>query len=347
VYYGRSVHGSDLFQAIGGTHTCRKLSKAFYARVAQDPLLRPFFPGKTFTCAIEEFAAFLVQFLGGPSQDSERRWWLSLYESHRRFKIGQEHRDAWMNQMFAALDDAGIEEPARSALRNFFERASAYIIDREPQDAPLHLELERRWHAQKALDDAVASVRSGDACGAIALAERCDPALLPGLLALMTGSGNTALLEFVREQLVRNPALAQQRYNGRTLLHAAAAAGSLTTVELLLHMGADPNALDGGKHTPLYSLGNEHSRAGGADVVRALVRGGAQVDANGGVKRCTALHMAARRGNVDVAAALLECGAQVDVRDSHGDTPLQRAINCRQPKVAALLRYYCPVSRKT
>ena len=37
----------DLYQAIGGTAGCRKLSTAFYAGVARDPLLRPLFPGTT------------------------------------------------------------------------------------------------------------------------------------------------------------------------------------------------------------------------------------------------------------------------------------------------------------
>jgi hemoglobin len=60
------MQDSNLYQAIGGTPTCRELSKAFYTRVKRDPALRPLFPGKTLTCAIEEFAAFLVQFLGGP-----------------------------------------------------------------------------------------------------------------------------------------------------------------------------------------------------------------------------------------------------------------------------------------
>jgi hemoglobin len=60
-----NVQGPNLYQTIGGTATCRKLSSAFNARVGRDPVLRPLFPGKTFTCAIEELAAFLVQFLGG------------------------------------------------------------------------------------------------------------------------------------------------------------------------------------------------------------------------------------------------------------------------------------------
>ncbi len=47
--------------------------------------------------------------------------------------------------------------------------------------------------------------------------------------------------------------------------------------------------------------------------------------------------MAARRGNVEAAEALLDCGADIEARDSLGETPFRRAVNCRQPGVAALL----------
>lgn len=329
---------TDLFRAIGGTPGCRKLSAAFYARVDRDPLLRPLFPGKTLKCAIEEFAAFLVQFLGSPSEAAERRWWVSLRESHLRFGVGGEERDAWMSLMAKALDDAQIGEPARSALFGFFDLASAYVVNRGPtptvsEDHP-HPEIAVRWNAQRALDEAVAAIRRGDAERAIALGRHC--ASRTGLLALMIGSGQGALLEYVQETLTGDPALVHARYAGRTLLHTAAGAGSLTTVESLLRLGADPNATDGGSHTPLYCAGNE-CKSGGGDVVRALVGAGAKVNANGGAKRCTALHMAARRGNVEVAAALLDCGADIEARDTHGDTPLRRALNCRKSGVVSLL----------
>src|SRR5262249_24945900 len=105
-YRGRAV---NLYDALGGTASCRKLSTAFYARVARDPILRPLFPGKTFKCAIEEFTAFLVQFLGGPPEDTQRRWWLRLRESHSRFKIGPRERDAAMKNMIAASNDEHSE----------------------------------------------------------------------------------------------------------------------------------------------------------------------------------------------------------------------------------------------
>jgi hypothetical protein len=47
--------------------------------------------------------------------------------------------------------------------------------------------------------------------------------------------------------------------------------------------------------------------------------------------------MAARRGNVDVARALLDCGADIEARDTLGETPLRRSVNCDKTEVAALL----------
>jgi ankyrin repeat protein len=120
-------------------------------------------------------------------------------------------------------------------------------------------------------------------------------------------------------------------------LHAAAAAGNIAMLKLLMDLGAPPNVLDGGGHTPLYCLANECKEPGGGEVVRALVRAGANVNSHDGAKRCAPLHMAARRGNVEIAEALLDSGAAVDLKDSVGDTPLRRAINCGKTDVAALL----------
>ena len=350
------MDGFNLYQAIGGAVTCRKLSESFYARVKRDPVLRPFFPGKSLRCAIEAFTAFLAQFLGGPPEDAQRRWWLSLRESHLRFKIGQKERDAWLKNMMQALDDVPIESSVRSAFRDLFERSSAYVVNVGPAPAMaddgggpsggrIHQEISRRWSVQRTLDEAVAAVRRGAAEGAIALAEgstlqiyfKSNRSVFAALLALMIGSDDGTMLAYVRKELLADPALAQERYSGRTLLHGAAAAGNLTTVELLLRLGAGPGVTDAGGHTPLYCLANECKVRGAAKVVRALVEAGASVDARDGVKHCTALHMAARRGNVEVAEALLDCGAGIELRDSLGETPLRRAVNCNKTDVAALL----------
>src|SRR5258708_27431852 len=143
-------------------------------------------------------------------------------------------------------------------------------------------ELSRCWCAKRPLEGAVAAVHRGATDRAIALAEgstlqtyfKSNRAVFAALLALMIGRGDGAMLDYVREKLLSDPALAQERYSGRTLLHGAAAAGKLTTVELLLRLGAEPDITDAGGHTPLYCLANECKAPGGANVARAFVESG-------------------------------------------------------------------------
>jgi len=115
-------------------------------------------------------------------------------------------------------------------------------------------------------------------------------------------------------------------------------AGCLEVVALLLRLDVDPNIQGRGDHTPLYCAANECTSQTGPEVIRALLRAGADVNACSGVMRATALHMAARRGHVEIARALLDSGAAVNVLDRKGDTPLQRAINCRKNGVSQLRR---------
>src|SRR5262252_6123096 len=134
-------------EMLGGEAGCRRLSDAFYARVGTDPTLRPLFPGKSLRCAIEEFGAFLIQFLGGDEEQTQRRWWLSLRESHARFQIGPAERRAWLRQMAATLDEAALYGATRTALGQFFECSSAYVIGHEGA-RPEHRELAQRWTDQ-------------------------------------------------------------------------------------------------------------------------------------------------------------------------------------------------------
>jgi ankyrin repeat protein len=145
------------------------------------------------------------------------------------------------------------------------------------------------------------------------------------------------LIRFVTNALEREPSLATRRFSGRTLLHFASGAGCCEVVAVLLRLGTDPNMQDRGGHTPLYCVANECATKTGPEMVRMLVRAGADVNACGGVTRTTALHAAARRGYLEIARALLDCGAAVEARDSKGDTPLKRAINCRRDRVSQLL----------
>ena len=332
---------NELYESFGGREFCRKLSTEFYARVARDPLLRPFFP-KSFTCAIEEFAAFLSQFLSGPSEDRQRRWWLSLQESHQRFKIGVRERDAWLRVMTDTLDEVEMPERCRKSLRDLFTVSSAYVADQPENSAIGDGEIQQRWEIQVALDGAVAAIRVRDFDRALATAKSPplaeffarDRAVHAHFLALLIRSRGA--LHYVESQVTGDPELATVRHSyNRTLLHEAAAAGRAQIVELLLRLRADPNA---GSHSTLYSVANEcHDDCEGARIVRILVAAGADVNARDLKQQTTPLHMAARRGSALIAEALIGCGALIDPRDSSGDTPLRRAVNCGRVEVAKLL----------
>jgi truncated hemoglobin YjbI len=325
-------------EALGGEAGCRQLSAEFYARVGRDPVLRPLFPGKSLRCATEEFAAFLIQFLGGDEEQTQHRWWLSLRESHARFSISPTQRSAWLKHMGATLEAAPLDEGTRTALRHFFLQSSAYVVGNLAAE-PEHEELAARWSAQRALDDAIGAIAVGHDQEALVLAREFAPrpSVFVGLLVRMIQSGRTGLIRFVIDAVESEPSLATRRFSGATLLHFACGAGCFEVVALLLRLGIDPNLEDRGAHTPLYRVANECALETGPKLIRELVRAGAQVNACGGVTRATALHMAARRGYVSIASALLDSGAAIEAKDSKGDTPLQRAMNCRRGAVVQLL----------
>ncbi len=358
--------GVDLYHMVGEKDTCQRLSAAFYAHVEHDPVLRPLYPPTLTGCPIRALAAFLTQFLGGPRDYAPRRWSLSLREAHLRFKIGHKERKAWLNDMFQAIDEVNIQEPIRSALRWWFERASASFINHpqaeaaspllswehpmgdqnEEENTHIHQDIAQRWQAQWMVEEMIAAVRQGNTDTVLAWIEgpvvqaffARDRAAFLSFLAILSSSNQRALLDYVRQTLLTIPELVQQRYiYENTLLHEVAGQGSLPIVELLLHLGADPNARDQWGHPPLYFVGNASQGVNGADVVRVLVQGGANVNAQERLKHCTALHMAARRGNIPVAEALLDCGADLEARDKLGETPLRRAVNCGKAEMVAFL----------
>lgn len=96
----------------------------------------------------------------------------------------------------------------------------------------------------------------------------------------------------------------------QSALHLAARHSDAATVRALLadaRCVAGVNVRDGTGWTPLHLA----ARAGRADVVRALVEKGAEVDAQDG-RGGTPLHRALCHGQGDAAAALIGSGANPD-----------------------------------
>lgn len=322
---------SNLLDALGGESGCRELAAHFYRRVGEDKVLKRLFPGKSMRCATEEFASFLVQFFGGDEDQTQYRWWLSLRESHGRFQINADEKNAWLNLMNATLRELALPDPAYDALNELFSHGADYVVSHEAPH-PKNIELASRWEEQLQLDELIQAIVAGQDDQVLRIAPRFvrRPSVFIGVSARMMQSNRPSLIAFVTEVVQRDPILAKSRFCNRGLLHFAAGAGCVEVVALLLRLGSNPNLLDGGRHSPLYSLANECKSDTADEVVRLLVESGANINANGGVTRSTALHAAARRGNTRMIASLLGHGADIEAKDSKGHTPLQRAINCRQ-----------------
>ncbi len=120
----------QVYELVGGEDTFRRLVHAFYGRVYADPRLRPLFPDDRIG-AEDRLTLFLMQYFGGPTTYSQQRGHPRLRMRHFPFAIGQAERDAWLGHMLAALDEVGVAEPALSAMRDYFEYAATFMINRE------------------------------------------------------------------------------------------------------------------------------------------------------------------------------------------------------------------------
>ena len=119
----------SVYDLVGGEEPFRVLVDAFYARIEADTLLRPMFPEDLEESKRRQFL-FLVQFFGGPRRYLEERGHPRLRMRHFPFHIDRQARDHWLMHMLEAIDEAGIVDPAREQMRQYFERASAFLINR-------------------------------------------------------------------------------------------------------------------------------------------------------------------------------------------------------------------------
>lgn len=120
----------NVYEAAGGAPTFARLVERFYARVADDELLRPIYPEEDLSGATERLTLFLIQYWGGPSTYSEQRGHPRLRLRHQPFPIGLAERDAWLGHMTAAVDSLELAPALRKALVDYFETASTAMINR-------------------------------------------------------------------------------------------------------------------------------------------------------------------------------------------------------------------------
>lgn len=98
------------FETMGGSEALRKLTDAFFDRVAEHPELIPIFP-EDLTESREKEYRFFVQFFGGPPLYTEQYGHPRLYARHLPFEITPERARAWMDCIIEAMDEVGFPEP--------------------------------------------------------------------------------------------------------------------------------------------------------------------------------------------------------------------------------------------
>jgi hemoglobin len=118
----------SVYEMVGGDATFRHLVDAFYRRVAADEVLRPMFPADLEPGKHWQYL-FLAQFFGGPARYIEERGHPRLRMRHAPFIIDQQGRDHWFAHMSAAIDEVAIQEPARTIMRDYFERGATFMIN--------------------------------------------------------------------------------------------------------------------------------------------------------------------------------------------------------------------------
>ena len=122
----------SFYEAVGGDKAFRRLVGRFYAEVADDPLLRPVYPGADLGPAEEHLRLFLIQYWGGPRTYSEQRGHPKLRMRHAPFQIGAAERDAWLGHMRTALDELRLDPQLDAQLWDYLVTA-AYSLVNSPE----------------------------------------------------------------------------------------------------------------------------------------------------------------------------------------------------------------------
>lgn len=132
------IGAEDIYGFVGGDATggaaFAALVDAFYAGVADDPILRPMYPDDLAESR-EHLTLFLLQYFGGPTTYSQKRGHPRLRMRHLPFAIGPAERDAWLSRMDAALDAVAAFQPVAPLMRRYFTDAAHFLVNRQQPTA--------------------------------------------------------------------------------------------------------------------------------------------------------------------------------------------------------------------
>lgn len=132
--HDQPLHPTEVFDRVGGLATFRRLVDTFYAKVADDELLRPMYPddlepGK------RNLARFLAQYWGGGDIYSRERGHPRLRMRHAGFPITPEAAMRWAELMSASIRELEFPPEVESLLLAYVAQATPTMINTLPDDA--------------------------------------------------------------------------------------------------------------------------------------------------------------------------------------------------------------------
>lgn len=120
----------SLYDWIGGIDTLNALTRRFYERVPEHPLLRPIFEHMGADHP-RHVAAFLAEVLGGPANYSKAHGGHpEMIRHHLNRHLSNEQRKAWVALLLDTADELGVpDDPEfRSALVSYLEWGSRLAV---------------------------------------------------------------------------------------------------------------------------------------------------------------------------------------------------------------------------
>lgn len=126
---GTESENSSFYDQIGGHETFAKLTREFYARVAQDERFRAMYPEQDLEPAERRLRMFLEQYWGGPTTYSQERGHPRLRMRHVPFTVDSWARDTWLKHMREAVDTLELSPLHEGILWDYLERAARSLVN--------------------------------------------------------------------------------------------------------------------------------------------------------------------------------------------------------------------------
>jgi len=124
-----SSEAVTFYEQVGGFGTFRRIVDAFYAGVAEDPVLRPMYPEEDLGPAAERFTLFLVQYWGGPTAYSDERGHPRLRMRHAPFQVTPAAAQRWLVHFRAALDSVQLTPEQDAELWDYVTHAAQFMVN--------------------------------------------------------------------------------------------------------------------------------------------------------------------------------------------------------------------------